>query len=64
MLRGSICRESVNPLVYSERIVTYTEEEFAFLTRHDPYLILDTGTVEDEKDICFLSCVLMVWLQR
>lgn len=54
----------MNPLVYSEWIVTHTEEEFAFLTRHDPYLILDMGTVEDEKDIWFLSCVLMVRLQR
>lgn len=41
MLRGSICRDSLNPLVYSEWIVTRSELEFAFLTHHEQYLILE-----------------------
>lgn len=40
MLRGSICRDSLNTLVYSEWIVTYLEMEFSVLSHHKQYLIL------------------------
>lgn len=41
MLRGSICRDSLNPLVYSEWLFTYSELKFAILPHCEQYLILE-----------------------